>query len=64
LDYISVDLIEGSRVSDLITRLQMKLEPEFLLIVVNGRIADLNMVLNDGDQMNLMPALSGGNHSH
>jgi molybdopterin converting factor small subunit len=30
-----------------------------LLLVVNGRSAELTQLLNDGDQVNLIPAISG-----
>jgi molybdopterin converting factor small subunit len=31
-----------------------------MMLVVNGIMADENRVLSDGDQVNLMPAMSGG----
>jgi molybdopterin converting factor small subunit len=42
--------------------LEIELEPEHLLLVVNGRTAQLQRVLRDGDQVNLMPAISGGDN--
>jgi hypothetical protein len=34
--------------------------PENLLLVVNGRMAELTQTLQSGDKVNLMPAISGG----
>ncbi len=31
-----------------------------LLLAVNGRVADVDQVLKEGDQVNVMPAISGG----
>ncbi|MCK4900004.1 MAG: MoaD/ThiS family protein [Anaerolineales bacterium] len=38
----------------------MDLDPDALLLVVNGRVAELNQTLQEGDKVNLMPAISGG----
>ena len=45
---------------DLLARLEIELSPDALLLVVNGRIVELDYELQDGDAVNLMPALSGG----
>jgi len=44
----------------LLEKLEIELEPEHLLLVVNGRLRDANTILKEGDTVNLMPALSGG----
>jgi hypothetical protein len=36
------------------------MNPESMLLVVNGRIAKIDQQLNEGDEVNLMPAISGG----
>jgi len=50
----------GSTLDDLLTHLAFNLDLEQVLLVVNGRMADPTQVLADGDQVNLMPAISGG----
>lgn len=57
---LEVQLPPGSTLADLLSNLQIELAPEHLLLVVNGRIAELSQVLAEGDQVNLMPAMSGG----
>jgi hypothetical protein len=47
-------------VVDLLERLDIELSPEALLLAVNGRVAEPERELVDGDQVNLMPAISGG----
>ena len=50
----------GTNLADLLAQLEIKLSPESLLLVVNGRLVDLEHELQEGDVVNLMPALSGG----
>ena len=57
---VDVCLPEGSTVADLLEHLEVALEPDALLLVVNGRMAELEQTLHEGDQVNLMPAISGG----
>lgn len=57
---LAVDLPEQSTLADLLDHLKVELPVEALLLVINGRVADLEQVLQDGDEVNLMPALSGG----
>jgi len=57
---LEVDLPGGSRVGDLLLSLEITLPLEALLLAVNGRVADPEQILNEGDQVNIMPAISGG----
>jgi len=57
---LRVTLPAGSRMVDLIRSLHIELDPEHMLLVVNGKVVELEHVLQDGDKINLMPALSGG----
>ncbi len=57
---VEVSLPEDSSVADLLEYLEVELEPDALLLVVNGRLAELDHLLQEGDQVNLMPAISGG----
>ena len=58
---IEVNLPLGSTLLDLLGHLNVELNPDVLLLVVNGRLVDLQHELNHGDKVNLMPAISGGN---
>lgn len=60
ISQVELELPEGSTLADVLAALEVKLPEEALLLVVNGRMADLDTRLQDGDYLNLMPALSGG----
>lgn len=57
---LDVELPPGATLADLLAFLEIELSPEALLLVVNGRLVNLGHTLQDGDTVNLMPALSGG----
>ncbi len=51
---------EGVTLADVIKSLDIALPLEALLLAVNGRVAQPDQPLADGDVINLMPAISGG----
>jgi sulfur carrier protein ThiS len=57
---LEVELPGGSRVADLLVSLEITLPLDALLLAVNGRVAGPEHVLSEGDQVNVMPAISGG----
>lgn len=57
---MDVTLTEGSTLADLIAQLDIDLSADDLLLVVNRRAAEPERVLQDGDIVNLIPAISGG----
>lgn len=57
---LQVELPAGSLLGDLLQHLAIEMQPEHLLLVVNGRVADIAQPLQEDDQVNLMPAISGG----
>ncbi len=57
---LQVSLPDGSKMGDLLHSLKIDLDPEYLLLVVNGKVVELDHVLQNGDSINLMPAISGG----
>lgn len=59
-DRLAVTLPPGSTLTDLLDHLAVALPPDALLLVVNGRMAHLHQPLHEGDQVHLMPAMSGG----
>jgi sulfur carrier protein ThiS len=60
VDQLQVEMPEGSTMADLLQHLEISLHPEDLLLVVNGRTAPIDQALQGGDQVNLIPAMSGG----
>ncbi len=60
LRQMEVDLASGGTLAMLLQHLEVELDPEHLLLAVNGRVAGLDQALKEGDQVNLMPAISGG----
>lgn len=57
---LKVTLPPGSTLLDLLGALNVELDPDQLMLVVNGVMADEHTLLSDGDRVNLMPAISGG----
>lgn len=57
---LEVTLPPGSTLLDLLGALNIALDPDQLMLVVNGVMADEHTPLSDGDRVNLMPAISGG----
>jgi sulfur carrier protein ThiS len=57
---LEVELPEGSTIQDLIEHLAVEVDPEHLSLVLNGRVAKLEQVLEDGDKVHLMVPISGG----
>ncbi len=55
-----LELPPGSRLADVLRALEIKLTTDNLLLVVNGRVVDEAYLLTDGDQISLIPAMSGG----
>jgi sulfur carrier protein ThiS len=57
---IDIDLPNGSSIRDILDHLAIEVDPEHLLLVLNGRTTDLDQILKHGDVLNLMTAVSGG----
>lgn len=55
-----VELPTGSDLAALLRLLDIQMDLQELLLVVNTRTAKPELVLNDGDEVHLIPALSGG----
>ena len=60
LNRLEVALPAGCSVQELIQQIHIDLDLEYLLLAVNGRVVVPEHILQDGDQVNLMPAISGG----
>lgn len=57
---LELSVPEGSKVEDVLARLEIRINPDDLLITVNGQVADESQVLFTGDRVDLIPAISGG----
>jgi sulfur carrier protein ThiS len=57
---LKVELPDNSSVEDLVQQLGIELRLESLLLVVNGRMVEGHTLLQPGDRVSLMPAISGG----
>ncbi len=57
---VDLDLPEGSTLGDVLARLEIQFDPENLLLVVNGKVAEQSYKLAEGDKVSLIPAMSGG----
>ncbi len=60
LRHLEVTLPTGSTLAELLARLEMEFKEDSVLLVINGRQADASQGLADGDEVHLIPALSGG----
>ena len=57
---LDLALPPGSTLADVLDRLSLPRRDDSLLLVINGRQADAEQVLQDSDEVHLIPALSGG----
>jgi len=60
VDRLKLDLPAGATIQSLVERLEIKLRGEAILLVVNGKIVREDQVLFEGDEVRLIPAVSGG----
>jgi sulfur carrier protein ThiS len=61
---LELSLPADSTINDLLAQLEIDFPLDALLLVVNGRLVEENHVLQEGDKVNLMPAISGGQAPH
>jgi molybdopterin converting factor small subunit len=57
---LETDLPPGGSIGDLIEMLDVKLAPDAMIFLVNGRPQREEYLLEDGDEVNLIPAMYGG----
>jgi sulfur carrier protein ThiS len=57
---LELSVPEGSKVVDVLVRLEIKIDPDDVLITVNGQVTDESQVLFTGDRVDFIPAISGG----
>lgn len=57
---IQVEIIVGWTVKKLLQELSINIDPEFIIILINGRIENENSILKEGDKIDFVPAIAGG----
>jgi sulfur carrier protein ThiS len=57
---LDLEIPSSSTIEELLNQLAIDFPLESLLLVVNGRLVEPDHILANGDQVNLMPAISGG----
>lgn len=57
---LEMELEPGADIRSVLRALDMRQGGEALLIALNGRMAAPEDILTDGDELRLMPAMSGG----
>jgi sulfur-carrier protein len=54
-----MDIVQGSTPKDIIERLNIR-EEEATIIMINGRGANLDQILEDNDTVSIFPPVGGG----
>ncbi len=57
---MQLTLPAGSTLEDVRRILEITIDPHHLLLVVNGRLAEADQMLSNGDEVHFIPAISGG----
>lgn len=57
---LELSVPQGTILKDLLDQLHVPYEEDAVFLVVNGRQVDINQPLKDGDEVDLIPAISGG----
>jgi sulfur carrier protein ThiS len=60
VDRVELELESGATLADVLERLQIRPGGRSVLMAVNGSLVKADHVLNDGDQVRLVPSVSGG----
>ncbi|MBN2145877.1 MAG: MoaD/ThiS family protein [Anaerolineales bacterium] len=57
---VDMEIAEGSMLGDLLKQMGFEIDDDHTLLVINGRLAEREQALGEGDVVHLIPALSGG----
>jgi molybdopterin converting factor small subunit len=63
VDHLTLDLASGATMQGVLDALGISLRDDAILLVVDGRIAEAETALAEGDEVRLIPAMSGGNRN-
>lgn len=62
IDHLDINLAPEDTVAAVLAVLKMPSDDDHILLVVNGRVVLSTHALSDGDEVRLMPAMSGGEY--
>ena len=57
---VEVEINEEATILDIVHHLEIDMEPDRLLLALNGEVTELDQKLSEGDQVHLMLPISGG----
>jgi len=60
VDRVELNLPEGASVAQAVAQLAIERRPRTMLLVVNGKIVPEDRLLAEGDELRLVPGVSGG----
>jgi sulfur carrier protein ThiS len=60
VDRLQLELPKDTTIAAVLRQLEIGLRGESILLVLNGRIVKPEQTLADGDELRLVPAMSGG----
>jgi molybdopterin converting factor small subunit len=60
IDRMTLELSPRATVQTVLDALGISVRDDAILLVVNGRIAEITTALTEGDEVRLIPAMSGG----
>jgi sulfur carrier protein ThiS len=60
VDRLTLDLADGATVATVLDHLGIRGQGDLILLVLNGRPVSPEQALADGDDLRLVPAISGG----
>ena len=60
IDRLDLDLEPGTTVAAVLTRLEIHPKGGSILMAVNGKLVKADQVLAEGDELRLVPSVSGG----
>lgn len=61
---IELPFIKNQTLEMVISLLDIKLSEGSTLLVVNGKIREMHYLIQDGDSIHIIPAISGGQHTN
>jgi sulfur carrier protein ThiS len=60
IDRVDLELEPGSTLAEVLDRLEIRPRSGSVLMAVNGNLVKKDFALSDGDQVRLVPSVSGG----
>jgi molybdopterin converting factor small subunit len=63
LEKLDLVVPDGTTIEGLLKQLEITMPEEALLVIIKNHVYGLKHKLSDGDQVDLIPAISGGNET-